>query len=79
MDMITDEFSNWQIRMYKKEWFVSIIQKMDFVLYLFFLIVLILGTVPSVEGLFPKIGINRNGRIPGKTANKAGFKLMQTR
>ena len=62
--------------MYKKECFGNVIQKMDFVLYLFFLIVLILGTVPSVEGLFPKIGINRNGRIPGKTANKAGFKLM---
>ena len=50
--------------------------KMDFISYLFFVIVFILGTVSNVESLFPKMGLNLNGRLPNRKATKAGFQMM---
>ena len=49
--------------------------KMDFISYLFFVIVFILGTVSNVESLFPKMGLNQNGRLPSRKATKAGFQI----
>ena len=48
---------------------------MDFISYVFFVIVIILGTVSNVESLFPKMRLNQNGRLPSRKATKAGFQI----